>query len=131
MTRVEASKMKTEQWTEFLPAVLKKYNSTPNSSTSLSPNEAHKPENRFKVLVNIRKKAQWNRSYPKLEVGSMVRTRVTQHTFKKGHQSSWSDKVFKITCIKDGQYLIDDGNRHHVWNRHALLLVPGDEGKED
>ena len=78
MTRVEASKMKTEQWTEFLPALVKKYNSTPHSSTSLSPNEGHTPENRSTVLVNIRKKAQWNRSYPKLEVGSLVRTRVTK-----------------------------------------------------
>ena len=80
MTRVEASNLKTEQWTTFLPAVLRKYNATPHSTTKLSPNEAHNPENRFKVLVNIRKKAQWNRSYPKLEVGSLVRTRV-----KKAH----------------------------------------------
>ena len=106
MTRVEASKMKTEQWTEFLPAVLNKYNSTPHSSTSLTPNEAHKPENKFIVLVNIREKAQWNRSYPKLEIGSMVRTRIKTHTFKKGYQSSWSEKVFTVTIIKDGQYLI-------------------------
>ena len=82
MARVEASKMKTEQWTKFLPAVLKKYTSIPHSSTSLSPNEAHKPKNKFTVLANIRKKAQWNRSYPKLEVGSLVRARIKTHTFK-------------------------------------------------
>ena len=130
MTRVEASNMKTERWTEFLPAVLRKYNTTPHSTIKLTPNEAHNPENRFKVLVSIRKKAQWNRSYPKLEVGSLVRTRVKQHTFKKGYTSSWSDKVFEVTFIKDGQYLINDANRHRVWNRHDLLLVPGVEGKD-
>ena len=131
MTRVEASNMKAEQWTEFLPAVLRKYNNTPHSSTTLTPNDAHNPANRFKVLVHIRKKAQWKRSYPKLYVGSLVRTRVKKHTFKKGYHSSWSDNVFKITFIKDGQYLINDNNRHRVWNRHDLLLIPGVEEKED
>ena len=130
MTRVEASNMKTERWTEFLPAVLRKYNTTPHSTIKLTPNEAHNPENRFKVLVSIRKKTQWNRSYPKLEVGSLVRTRVKKHTFKKGYTSSWSDKVFEVTFIKDGQYLIGNDNRHRIWNRHDLLLVPGVEGKD-
>ena len=130
MTRVEASKMKTEQWIEFLPAVLKKYNNTTHSSTKLTPNNAHKQENKFEVLVNIRNKAQWNRSYPKLEIGSLVRTRVKKHTFKKSYQSTWSKEVYKIIFIKDGQYLINDGNRHRVWNRHDLLLVPGVEDKE-
>ena len=131
MARVEASKMNAEKWTEFVPAVLKKYNSTVHSSTSMTPNDAHKQQNRFEVLVHIRKKAQWNRSYPKLETGSMVRTRIKKHTFKKGYHSSWSDKVFKITFIKDGQYMINDDNRHRVWNRHDLMLIPGTEGKDD
>ncbi len=130
MTRVQASDMNIEKWTGFLPAVLKKYNNTPHSSTKLSPNEGHKQENRFKVFVNIRKKAQWNRSYPKLEVGNLVRTRVKKHTFKKGYQSSWSDNVFNITFIKDGQYLIGNDNRHRVWNMHDSLLVPAVEGKD-
>ena len=39
-------------------------------------------------------------------------------------------KVFKVTLIKDGQYLIGNDNRHRVWHRHDLLLVPGVEGKD-
>ena len=131
ITRVEALDMKAENWVEVLPAVLRKYNNTPHSSTSLTPNDGHKPENKFRVSVHIRKKAQWKRSYPKLEVGSFVRTRVKKHTFKKGFHSSWSDKVYQITYINDGQYLINDNLRHRVWNRHDLLLIPGVEGKDN
>ena len=69
MTRVEASNMKTERWTEFLPAVLRKYNTTPHSTIKLTPNEAHNPENRFKVLVSIRKRLSGIVHTPSLRLG--------------------------------------------------------------
>ena len=68
MTRVEASKMKTEQWTEFLQAVIQSI-IVPHIVVLHLVLTRHKAENRFAVLFNIRKKAQWNRLYPNLEIG--------------------------------------------------------------
>ena len=48
---------------------------------------------------------------------------------KKGNVSVWSKEVFKITFIKDNQYLIND-HRSRVWNRHELLKVDAAEGKD-
>ena len=91
--------------------------------------EARQPENRMKVFLSIRSKSQWNRSYPKLEIGSLVRTRVKAKAFKKGFHSAWSDQAYKLTFIKDGQYLLNNGKRV-VYNRHDLLLIPAAHGKE-
>ena len=49
---------------------------------------------------------------------------------KKQHVSVWSKEVFKITFIKDNQYLINDFRRR-VWNRWESLKVDAAEGKDD
>ena len=58
-----------------------------------------------------------------------MRTYVKPKNMKKGNVSVWSKEVFKITFIKDNQYLIND-HRSRVWNRHELLKVDAAEGKD-
>ena len=62
-------------------------------------------------------------------MGDSVKTYIKPHTFKKGHHSSWSKEVYKITFIRDNQYLLND-NRRKVYNRWELLKLEGSEGKD-
>ncbi len=126
-TRLTGLDLEGEKWVELLPAVLRKYNNRVHGSTGMSPNDARKDENNIEVYLNIRKRAQYQRLYPKLSVGDKVRTTIKKHTFQKGHNSAWSKEVYKITFIKDKQYLIND-HRKRVWNRWELLKIEESQG---
>ena len=127
-TRLDGLDMQAEKWIEVLPSVLKKYNNRVHGTTGLSPNDARDDKNNIEVYLNIRQKAQYKRNYPTLRVGDSVRTYVKPQTFKKGYHSAWSKDVYKITFIKDNQYLINDHKRR-VYNRFELLKIEGAEGK--
>ena len=71
--RIEGLDLPVEKWVEMLPAILKKYNSTKHSTTGMTPNEAKQDDNKLKVWLNIKNKAEFNRKYPPLSVGSFVR----------------------------------------------------------
>ena len=77
--------MSVEKWVEMLPAILKTSNNTKHSTTGITPSEAKLEDNRLKVWLNIKNKAEFNRTYPPLSVGSFVRTyEPPQH--KKGYE---------------------------------------------
>jgi hypothetical protein len=120
MTRVEALHMAHEEWVKLLPAVLKKYNSTIHNTTGVSPENGRLRQNKLEVYINIRNKAQFKRTYEKIEIGDSVRTRIKKHTFKKGFHSTWSDEFYKVLHVNNGQYMIDDKNRSLLFNRHDL-----------
>ena len=82
------------------------------------------------MYINIRNKAQFKRTYAKIDIGDSVRTLVKKHTLKKGFHSSWSDELYKMLHINDGQYMIDDKNRRRLFNRHDLLKRTRAEGKD-
>ena len=123
--------MTEDKWVDMLQPVLNKYNNTKHSTTGVTPHEAKKKENHVEVWLNIRNKATFARKYPPLKVADQVRTYIKPHTFKKGYQPSWSKEVYKITFIKNNQYLINDGVRRRVWNRHELLKINAAESKDD
>ena len=128
-TRLEGLDLDKEKWVDMLEPVLKKYNSRTHGTTGMSPNDARKDENSIQVYLNIRQHAQYKRKYPKLSVGDSVRTYIKPHTFKKGYHSSWSKEVYRVTFIKDNQYLVND-NKRKVYNRWELLKIEGSEGKD-
>ena len=107
-----------------------KCNRTKHSTIGMTPHDAKRKDNRIEVWLNIKNKATYARKYPPLAVGQKVRTYIKPHTFKKGYQPSWSKEIYKITYIKNNQYLINDSSRKRVWNRHELLKVEGEEGKD-
>ena len=45
-----------------------KYNSTKHSTTNMTPNEAKREDNKLKIWLNIKNKAELNRKYPPLSV---------------------------------------------------------------
>ena len=130
-TRLEGLEMTEEKWVELLPSVLKKYNNTKHSTIGMKPNGAKRKDNHIEAWLNIRSTTTFSSTYPPLKIGDNVRTYIKPHTFKKGYQPSWSKVVYKITFIKNNQYLINDGVRRRVWNRHELLKISGVEGEDD
>ena len=129
-TRLDGLDMVRETWTDMLKPVLKKYNATKHSMTGMSPNHPKRKDNHIDVWLNIRNKATFARKYTPLKVGDSVRTYIKPHTFKKRYQPSWSKEVYRITFIRNNQYLINDANRKRLWNRHGLLKIGGAEGKD-
>ena len=128
--RLEGLEIDKQNWTDILPAVLKKYNNRVHGTTELSPIDARKPENQIEVYLNIKQKAQFKRRYPKLNLSDQVRTYIKPHTFKKGYHSSWSREVYKITYISsDGKQFLVNDNKRRVYNRWELLKISGTEGK--
>ena len=82
-----------------------------------------KPEYKMNVLVNIRKKAQFNRTYEPLQVNDLVRTYVKKTVQTKNRDPRYSKEIYRITVKRGDQYLIND-HRNRVWNRHELFKVP-------
>jgi len=129
--RLEGLEIDKQNWIDILPAVLKKYNNRIHGTTALSPIDARKPENQIEVYMNIRQKAKFKRKYPKLSPGSLVRTYIKPHTFKKGWNPSWSREVYKVISISpDGKQFLVNDNKRKVYNRWELLKITGAEGKD-
>ena len=129
--RLEGLEIEKQEWVKILPNVLNKYNNTVHSSIKMTPNEAKHPDHRLQVWLNIKSKATFNRKYEPLKVGDYVRTYVKKKSHQKQTDKRWSEEIYKITFIKDNQYMINDANRKRVWSRHELLKIKGAEGKDD
>ena len=127
--RIEGLDLPVEKWVEMLPAILKKYNSTKHSTTGMTPNEAKQDDNKLKVWLNIKNKAEFNRKYPPLSVGSFVRI-YEPPKHKKSYKSVWSSRVYKITFMNENGYLIDDYSKRKVFQRNEMLTIESAEGKE-
>ena len=129
--RLEGLEIDKQNWTDVLPAVLKKYNNRIHGTIEMTPIEARKPENQIQVFFNIRQKAQFKRKYPDLKMSDQVRTYIKPHTFKKGWDTSWSKEIYKIIHISaDGKQFLVNDNKRKVYNRHELLKITGAEGKD-
>ena len=99
-----------------------KYNLTKHETTEMKPVDAKKESNKFLVWWNLHNKARKDRKYEPLKVGDTVRTMIKKTTFRKQTDNKWSNETYKITFIKNSDYLINDGKRK-VYNRWELLKV--------
>jgi hypothetical protein len=119
-------------WVKLIPTVLKLYNSTPHSSTEISPNEAKNKKNELLVLFNLQNKATYSRKYPPISIQSHVRKYKKPDNFsgRKATVSRWSDNVYQVIDIKDGLYFIDDGIQRG-YLRHDLLSIDDAQIKPD
>jgi ribosomal protein L21E len=75
------------------------------------------------VLVNIRKQAQFNRTYEPLETNDLVRIYIKKTVQTKSRDPKYSKEVYKIIGKSGNQYLIND-HRKKVYNRWELFKVP-------
>ena len=113
----------------MLPALLKKHNNTNHSTTNMTPNEAKREDNKLKIWLNIKNKAKFNRKYPPLSVGSFARI-YEPPKHNKGYKSVWGSRVYKITCMNEKGYLIDDYSKRKVFQRNEMLKIEGAQDKE-
>ena len=121
-TRLAGMKLDKDKWVDVLDAVLTKYNLTKHETTEMKPVDAKKDSNKFAVWWNLHNKAKKERKYPNLKVGDIVRTMIKKTTFRKQTDNKWSNDTYKITFIKDNQYMINDHKRK-VYYRWELLKV--------
>jgi hypothetical protein len=108
----------TDNWAKIMTPVLDAYNNTPHSTTKIAPNKVNE-DNKYKVLMNISKKAKKGK-YPKLEVGDNVRVPVI-NKIHKGYKDQFSMEIHKVEEKNRGLYTVD-GSLHP---RKDLQLVKG------
>ena len=124
--RMEASKKKDPQWTDFLFDVLSTYNYLMvSNATGMTPNEARKKENTLQVKVNQEMQRHKTRKYPELNVGDKVQTLYKKTYGQKESVSNWNKQRLKIESISEsfGQkyYHLKDDPRSYL--RHDLQKV--------
>jgi transposase InsO family protein len=86
----------TQNWVKVLPDLISSYNNHRHSSIKMSPIEAKKKKNWWKIsssreIVKSR--------HPKLNVGNLVRISKTKGVFEKGYKANWSEQIFVIHDI--------------------------------
>ena len=89
----------TRNWINMLDKLINKYNNTVHSTIKMTPTEASKPENKFKVLNN-HGYLQHQQLNPKFEVGDRVRISRVKAVFEKGYLPNWSEEIYEITEVK-------------------------------
>ena len=112
-------------WKEQLPKIVKKWNSTKNSVTGLTPLEAHKDENALETKLGITMHAKFDRKYPDLKIGDMVRIRKKKGKLEKETVPYWSDEVYKVVNILHGSQYEPANNKMSSTAESYVLLGLG------
>lgn len=134
-TRIIGLKLEHERWIDLLPKVVKLYNEKHIHSTiNMEPIKALDPSNKLQVFLNIRQKSQFNKSYPNLRDGDLVRVAIKKKAISKGHHPKFSEQVYKILGVmvmSDGtrQYLLNHPNKKPFY-RFELRKVEQSEDKD-
>lgn len=91
----------------------------------MTPNEARKKENEFKVKLNMATKAVKKRVYPDIEVNDKVKLARKKGITEKHQTSHWLKEVFTVSKIerKMGQNYNYLEGRDRGYMRHELLKV--------
>ena len=127
--RVEADEKKGKKnidWSDYIFEILLTYNNKMKHSTiGMTPNEARKKENEFKVKMNISTKAVRNRTYPDIEIGDEVKLAREKGITEKQQTSHWLKEIFTVKKIEEKlnqkYYYLENRNRGYL--RHELLKV--------
>ena len=99
--RIENSKNKDIQWTDFIYEILLTYNNKlKHSSTNYTPNEARRKDNELNIKLKLLLHQKHNRKYPSIEIGNTVKIYRKKRTGEKGYTSSWSDNAYEVEKIK-------------------------------
>jgi len=91
-------------WWQEVDKVVDEYNEEHISrSTKMTPDEAHRPDNRVKVKTNLEAIRKMNNPQPTINVGDEVRV-MMKKKFDKSYVPDWSDKTYKVKVKKEGNY---------------------------
>ena len=121
--RVENSKKKDVQWTDFIYPILLTYNNkNKHSTTNHTPTEARVTKNELNVKLNLLLHKKHTRIYPKLDVNDEVKVfKKKTLNKKKENYSTYIDDSYKIKKItyEHGQpfYELKDFTMKNVPNK--------------
>ena len=97
--KIESNYVLTQStvWIDILPQLTHEYNQTYHKSIKMTPEEARKPKNFFRVF-NLE---QWDNGpqTPRFAIGDRVRISIHKGLFTKEATASWSEEIFKITKV--------------------------------
>lgn len=115
----------TTRWISKLQNVIDSYNNTPHSGIlGIKPNEADSDEN-ILLLGNLNWQADYHnaqviKSKKIIKVGNNVRIKINKGDFGKGYSARYSTKMYEVTAIENGKYLLDNNK---LYNKNELLVV--------
>jgi hypothetical protein len=127
--RITGLNLEEERWIDLLPKVVNFYNTKHIHRTiKMSPISALNGQNKVEVHLNIRNQAQFNKTYPKLQVDDLVRTAIKKKTISKGHHPNFSKETYKVlhvSVMADGtrQYMLANHPNKKPWYRWELRRV--------
>ncbi len=107
---------------DIINDVIKQYNNNKHSTIKISPNEAIKGNDNLYIWIKLLDNAKFNRKYEELNKGDNVRVAVKKKAIHKGFHPKYSEDIYKVLAIKDGNYLINNNTRR-LYRRHDLLKV--------
>jgi len=85
---------KTKRWLDFLPQLVKNYNSTPHRTIGMAPDQVT-----FQNSSSVYKRMFGDNNLkvvPRLSKGDRVRILLEKSLFDKGYKQNWSEKIYKI-----------------------------------
>ena len=88
---------KTKRWLDFLPQLVKNYNSTPHRTIGMAPDQVT-----FQNSLAIYKRVFGDvnlKVIPRLSKGDRVRILIEKSLFDKGYKQNWSEKIYKIRGV--------------------------------
>jgi hypothetical protein len=113
-------------WTEYLPAVLAKYNgSMVHSATGHTPEDAKNEANSFEIKTRLEINASRSRKYPDIRVGDYVRAYRKRKVGEKERHGVWQQGRTRVTAITEshGQKFYKVEGESVPFIRGELLLL--------
>ena len=90
------------QWVDYNLEIMLTYNDKmKHSATDMTPKEARKDNNEFRVMLNVASKAKKERIYPTLEVGDKVKIMRKKAITEKERTSHWLNGYYVVQEVAE------------------------------
>ena len=101
-TQIVRSMKPGDKWWQVVPEVVERYNKEHVSrSTKMTPMEASQEKNQQQVKTNLESIRKMDNNQPRLDAGDKVRV-ILKKKFEKGYAPDWSEQVYTVRALKDG-----------------------------
>ena len=88
---------KTKRWIDFLPHLVKNYNSTPHRTIGMAPDQVT-DQNSDAIYKKLYGDSDL-KVIPRLQRGDKVRLLIDKALFDKGYKQNWTEKIYQIKSV--------------------------------
>jgi len=88
-----------KNWVDLLPKLLENYNNSYHRSIKMTPTEAEKPENKYKVINNLYFISRLTPVKLKFKLGDNIRLSKVKSVFTKGYLPNYTNEIFTINKV--------------------------------